>query len=264
MNDYNQNLQPKKPEQQKKPQQPKKPISGDDAKKERINRLIYITAVALLLAVVIIAAVVSATNRAKKPPVETPETNETPNETLPKPQETPKETEPESKPQESEPKPDTDVSSKLPTFASPVKGTLSVKHDPDMQVMSPTMGDYRVHLGVDINTDEKAAVNAAADGKVLKIWEDVKMGWCVAVSHNGEAVTYYKNLDSTLAEGIKEGATVKAGQLLGAVGESAMVEIAQEPHLHFEMTVGGIQVDPMEYLDDGAVATLKQDTNYEG
>ena len=264
MNEYNQNLQPKKPEDPKKPQQPKKPFSEDDAKKEKINRLIYVTAVALLLAVVIIAAVVSAANRAKKPPVETPDTVETPNETTPKPLESPNETLPESKPQETEPAPDKDVASKLPTFASPVAGTLSVKHDPDMQVLSPTMGDYRVHLGVDISSTDKAAVKVAADGKVLKIWEDVRMGWCVAVSHSGDAVTYYKNLDPTLAEGIKEGASVKSEQLLGSVGDSAMIEIAQEPHLHFEMTIGGIQVDPMEYLDDGAVTTMNQDTGYEG
>lgn len=264
MNDYNQNLeQPKKPHQPQKPEKPKKPISDND-KREKINRLIYVTAVALLLAVVIIAAVVSAANRAKKPPVETPNANETPKETLPKKEETPQETIPETETQETEPTPDKDVSAKLPTFVSPANGTLSVKHDPDIQVLSPTMGDYRVHLGIDINTDEKAAVCAAAAGKVLKIWEDVRMGCCVAVSHDGEAVTYYKNLDKTLADGIKEGASVTSGQLLGAVGESAMIEIAQEPHLHFEMTVGGIQVDPMEYLQDGAVSTMGQDTNYEG
>jgi len=42
-----------------------------------------------------------------------------------------------------------------------------------------------------------------------------------------------------------------------------MVEIAEEPHLHLEMTVGGLQVDPTDYLDSDAMATLREDTNYE-
>ena len=42
-----------------------------------------------------------------------------------------------------------------------------------------------------------------------------------------------------------------------------MVEVADEPHLHLEMTVNGIQVDPTDYLDEDAMATLGEDTNYE-
>ena len=89
------------------------------------------------------------------------------------------------------------------------------------------------------------------------------MGWCVAVSHSGGAMSYYKNLDEALAEGIKEGASVKSGQLLGAIGDSAMIEVAQEPHLHFELTVGGIQVDPLEYFDDEVLASLTTDAPVE-
>ncbi len=262
MNDFNQSFkQPKKPDGQKKPDR-----GTDDQKREKLNRIIYITAVALLLAVVIIAAVVSAANRARKepdptPPVDTQKPNDDtklPPSSLPptKPEETPEETPAPTEPSE-------DVANKLPSFALPVKGALSVLHDPDLQVFSPTMNDYRVHLGIDVNTEEKAPVYAVAAGKVEKIWEDVRMGWCVAVSHSGKSVSYYKNLDKTLAEGVKEGADVKAGQLLGAVGDSAMIEVAQEPHLHFELTVGGLQVDPLEYFGDSDVATLKKDTAFE-
>ena len=59
------------------------------------------------------------------------------------------------------------------------------------------------------------------------------------------------------------GAAVKAGDAIGTVGETAMVEIAEEPHLHVEMTVGGLQADPTEYLSEDAMATLREDTNYE-
>lgn len=264
MNDFNQSFKPQKPSD-------KKPTDKNAvAKKEKMNRIIYITAISLLLAVVIIAAVVSATNRAKKDPVETPKQTEQklPEPTTPKPEdEKPNEETPnEEKPNDEKPsdnKPSEDVSTKLPTFAAPAEGSVSTKHDPDMQVFSPTMQDWRVHLGIDINTADKAPVYCAADGKVEKVWEDVRMGWCVAVSHSGGAVSYYKNLDKTLATGIEEGAKVKSGQLLGSVGDSAMIEVAQEPHLHFELTVGGLQVDPLEYFTEDVLTSLQVDSTVE-
>ena len=247
MNSFNQSFKPQKPSDK-----------GTDEKREKINRIIYISAIALLLAVVIIAAVVSAANRAKKEPIETtPQTqpNETPEDKPTEPDTTPEP--PEDKPTNESPT--EDVSTKLPDFLLPTDGALSVKHDAELQVFSPTMEDYRVHLGIDINTASGAPVCAVAAGTVTKVWEDVRMGVCVAVSHNGGAVSYYKNLDKTLAEGVKEGAKVSAGQLLGAVGESAMVEVAQEPHLHFELTVSGLQVDPLEYFSEDELASLQVD-----
>ena len=125
------------------------------------------------------------------------------------------------------------------------------------------MGDYRVHLGVDIATAPEAPVYAAADGKVEKIWEDSMMGTCVAVTHKDETVSIYKNLAKELAEGIAAGATVKQGQQLGTVGDTAVVEMADEPHLHFEVTAKGISVDPLDYFSKKDVNALSEDTAYE-
>ena len=152
----------------------------------------------------------------------------------------------------------------LPTrFLLPVSGVMQKKHSADVQVFSDTMGDYRVHLGIDIGTVAGASVSAMADGVIAQVWEDFYMGQCVAVSHSGDAYTIYKNLAAELPEGVVVGATVKAGDVIGTVGESAAVEIADEPHLHVEMTVKGLQVDPTDYLDEDAMATLGEDTNYE-
>lgn len=148
-------------------------------------------------------------------------------------------------------------------FLLPVAGVLQEKHDADMQVFSDTMGDYRVHIGVDIGTVAGASVSAMADGVISQVWEDVSMGHCVAVAHSGNAYTIYKNLAAELPEHIKTGVAVKAGDVIGTVGESAMVEVSEEPHLHLEMTVNGLAVDPTEYLDEDAMATLLEDTNFE-
>lgn len=212
------------------------------------NKAVYITAISILLAMIVIVAAVVATNRNKQttPDVTNPTTTTT---TTKKP------TLPDD--------PSSDVGSKLPSFALPVSGKLLNVHDSELQVFSPTMNDYRVHLGVDIITTDGAPVYAAADGTVMQIWEDVRMGQCIAIKHNGDAVSIYKNVSAELPKGIIEGATVKAGQQIATVGSTAMVEIADEPHLHFEMTVGGLAVDPLEYFSSKDVETLQKDTAFE-
>lgn len=152
----------------------------------------------------------------------------------------------------------------LPTqFLLPVSGVMQKKHDADMQVFSNTMEDYRVHLGIDIGTVAGSAVSAMADGVISHVWQDTFMGQCVAISHSGNAYTIYRNLSAELPQSVVVGAAVKAGDTIGTVGESAMIENADEPHLHVEMTVNGLQVDPTDYLDADAMATLGEDTNYE-
>ncbi len=169
----------------------------------------------------------------------------------------------EQEEQKPTPAPDTETDVLPSRFLLPVSGVLQSKHDATVQVFSPTMGDYRTHLGIDIGTTKGATVSAMADGVIAQVWEDVSMGQCVAVKHAGDAYTIYKNLSVELPAHIVVGRSVKAGEQIGTVGESAMVEIATEPHLHLEMTVGGLAVDPTEYLDADAMATLREDTDFE-
>ena len=128
--------------------------------------------------------------------------------------------------------------------------------------MDREMVDGDFHLGVDIVTEAAAPVYAAADGKVEKIWEDTLMGYCIAIKHGGGGYTIYKNLAKELPDGISEGVSVRAGQLIASVGESAMIEVADEPHLHFEMTVSDLSVDPLKYFDEQALSSLGIDASY--
>ena len=219
-------------------------------KQVRVNRAVYLSAVVILLSLAVILAVTAALNRAKKNDVEEPPvisdntTTETPDNT---------------------PTPDdsTQTGAKVPEMALPTAGKLLKEHSIDVQVFSQTMQDYRVHLGVDIACDANAPVCAAADGTVAQIWEDPMMGWCIALNHAGECVTVYKNLAKDLAEGLEVGASVLEGQLLGQVGDTALLEIAEDPHLHMEMTVKGLQVDPLEYFSQSVLNTLTEDEIYE-
>ena len=58
--------------------------------------------------------------------------------------------------------------------------------------------------------------------------------------------TLYANLLTT--EFVSEGEEVKTGQTIGTVGDSAIYEIVDEPHLHFEILKNNENVDPSEYI----------------
>lgn len=226
-------------------------------KSARISRSYVLTALALVLALVVIIAAAVASNRSKEQtedPTDPPKSTDKATEPA---------TEPTTEPSGTEKPTSTGGSvstgNKIPSFILPVSGNLTNKHDPTLQVFSPTMQDYRVHIGIDLQTKESAPVYAAADGKISKIWVDTLMGYCIAIEHSGDCVSVYKNLAETLPEGIAEGVSVRSGQLIATVGESAMVEIADEPHLHFEMTVGGLAVDPLEYFDESALKSVSKD-----
>ena len=230
------------------------------------NRAVIVTTVTLLVATgIIIAATVSA-NRAKKPVTDdkgaVTGTITQPKDTQAAPSGKEDMTLPtynggETQPVAVEPEePDA-------LLALPVSGKMFKGHDATIQVYSNTMGDYRVHLGVDIATAPEAPVYAAADGKVEKVWEDSMMGTCVAITHKDETVTIYKNLAKTLTDGIAAGVTVKQGQEIGLVGDTAVMEMADEPHLHFEVTVNGLSVNPLDYFSEDSVATLSEDTAFE-
>ena len=223
-------------------------------KQVRVNRAVYISAIVILLALAVVLTITAVTNRAKKKPTDELPTDNTTGAV----QQTPPATQP----------PVTDAptltpDNSIPELALPVEGKLNKNHSVDVQVFSQTMQDYRVHLGIDIATAANAPVCAVANGTVSQIWEDPMMGWCVAVTHSGDCVTVYKNLAKELAEGLNTGVEVMKGQLLGYVGDTAMLEIAEEPHLHMEMTVAGLQVDPLDYFSEAVIATLSQDTAYE-
>ena len=218
------------------------------------NRVAVITAICVLLVLTVVISVSIATNRAKKQygtdnQTSTPIGSETEKNgnleqgTVQTPNHNSTEKPVSTAPEEFE-------------LALVASGSIAKGHDATIQVWSETMGDYRVHLGIDIATSEGAPVFAAADGRVEKVWDDALMGRCIAISHNGDVYTFYKNLNSTLAEGIEEGSSVKCGQKIGSVGNTAIAELADEPHLHLEMTVNGLAVDPRDYFSAEARESL--------
>ena len=137
----------------------------------------------------------------------------------------------------------------LPTFISPLKECqLDVDYSDTVLVFSPTMNDYRTHTAMDLTAEVGQEVVAVADGVVKNVWQDYFMGTCVAIEHSGNAASYYKSLDPAVDEKIVIGASVKAGDVIGTVGDSAKNEVAQDPHLHFELMVNNKHVDPKKHI----------------
>ena len=130
----------------------------------------------------------------------------------------------------------------------PVEGEVIKNYSMDALVYSETMKDYRVHSGIDIASTVGEEVVAFTDGVVSAVSDDYFNGMTVVITHEQGVVSYYMNLDSTLAEGIEVGTEVLAGQPVGYVGTTARAEALEPSHLHFELRVNGSHIDPLPEL----------------
>ncbi|MBQ1244168.1 MAG: M23 family metallopeptidase [Clostridia bacterium] len=213
----------------------------------RANRILYIVIVAVLCITAIVIGITAAMQKDKTPSL--PNDSDSSVTTKPPVTTSPVVTTP----------PDT-----LPSFASPAEGTVAKAHDLSVLVYSVTMDDLRVHCGIDISANSGDDVLCAADGEISKIYSDPLMGSCIEITHSGGAVSIYKNLSEQHAEGIEVGKKVEKGQIISYIGDTAMIESADEPHLHYELTIKGVHVDPMEYIStESRLTSLTQSEVFE-
>ena len=133
-------------------------------------------------------------------------------------------------------------------YVVPVSGSVMKDYTMDMPVYSLTMNDYRVHNGTDIAAQVGSPVYAFCDGTVSKIYYDPMMGQTVVIDHGDGIESRYQNLQITLADGMEEGAKVNAGDVIGAVGETALIECAEASHLHFSVLVNGAYAPPSDFI----------------
>ena len=135
------------------------------------------------------------------------------------------------------------------SFIAPVAGTVVKEHNLEMPVFSVTLGEWRVHTGIDISCEEGAAVFASEAGVVSAIYSDPMLGYTVEITHNSDIKTRYSNLSKEMGE-IKVGDTVECGDKIGVIGDTSISELAEEPHLHFEVLLKDVKVNPMDYISE--------------
>jgi len=132
------------------------------------------------------------------------------------------------------------------SFEYPVQGDTIREFAMENLIYSETLEEWTTHQGIDIKADRTTVVKAAEEGTVVAIKNDPRFGLTVIIEHEDGFKTVYSNLLTT--EFISEDEHVEKGQTIGTVGNSAVFEIADEPHLHFEMIKDGEYVDPKLYL----------------
>lgn len=125
----------------------------------------------------------------------------------------------------------------------------------------PILGYAKMHTGVDWANRIGTPIIAAGNGAVIKAEWDGGYGRRTEIQHANGYVTAY-NHQSRFAVGIKPGARVRQGQVIGYVGSTGL---STGPHLHYEVIVNGHFVDPMKIrvprgkeLDGRALAEFKR------
>lgn len=109
----------------------------------------------------------------------------------------------------------------------------------------------KLHSGIDIPAEQGAVILAAADGTVTETGFDPVKGNYLVLDHGEGLTTLYahcRNVD------VKEGDTVKAGEMVAAVGSTGM---STGPHLHFEVRQDGEAQNPVAYFDSAIRDTLR-------
>lgn len=194
-------------------------------------KIVYATVIAILCITAIAVGIVgSSTKTQTDPTVDIPpvadsgQSNNSPSDTAPKPE------------------------TKL-SFIAPVSGTVAKSHSLEVPVFSLTLGEWRVHTGIDIACEEGASVFASEAGVVSAIYSDPMLGYTVEITHKNDLKTRYSNLSSE-SSSLKVGDTVALGDRIGAVGDSSLSELAEEPHLHFEVLLKDVKVNPLDYINE--------------
>ena len=130
--------------------------------------------------------------------------------------------------------------------AMPVPGEAISAYAMDCLSYNETTRDWRVHNGGDIAADAGTEVCAAADGEVYTVYEDDSMGYTVVIRHDGGYLTRYASLSQDIP--VKSGDAVSAGQVIGYVGDSALVETTLGSHIHFSVTHQDEPMNPADFL----------------
>jgi len=97
------------------------------------------------------------------------------------------------------------------------------------------------HKGVDYAAPTGTPIRATADGTVAFAGKQTGYGNVVILEHHSRYSTLYAH-QSRIAPGVKKGAKVEQGQVIGYVG---MTGWATGPHLHYEFRIAGKHVDPL-------------------
>ncbi len=108
--------------------------------------------------------------------------------------------------------------------------------------ISPFTGTIQMHEGIDISNSVGTPVVAPADGLVVKVGREYGYGKVLVINHGYGITTRYGHLHKA---DVKIGQKVKRGDLIAEVGNTGR---STGPHLHYEVLVNNVAVDPRKYI----------------
>jgi murein DD-endopeptidase MepM/ murein hydrolase activator NlpD len=108
--------------------------------------------------------------------------------------------------------------------------------------MHPILRIRRPHYGVDYAAPVGTPVHSVGDGKIVAVKIENGSGRIVRIKHNSVYQTAYMHL-SRFGKGVRPGAFVKQGDIIGYVGTSGL---STGPHLDFRFYQNGSPVDPLK------------------
>lgn len=123
----------------------------------------------------------------------------------------------------------------------PVKGWVTSGFGPRV---SPFTEKPAWHDGLDIGASPNAPVQAPAQGRIISVGFDPKMGNNVKIDHGYGIETVYGHLAKAL---VKEGQRVKRGDVVALVGTTGL---STGPHLHYMVKKNGQALDPTKFILD--------------
>ncbi len=118
------------------------------------------------------------------------------------------------------------------SFFPPLTGMISSHFDPS-----------EGHYGVDIVADQDEMIKSTLDGTVIFSTWTMATGYTIGIQHDNNIVSIYKHNSSLLKE---EGSLVEAGDPIAIIGDTGLYSTGT--HLHFELWLNGIPVNPAEYI----------------
>lgn len=129
---------------------------------------------------------------------------------------------------------------------APTSGELGLPFASNQLVYSKTLKQWTTHVGVDIACNEGDLVRASLAGTVDKVEKNALLGYTVTLSHANDTKTVYANLQDI---GLPtQGSKVERGDTIGYAGNTAVGEIEEGTHLHFEVYQGGVAIDPSVFF----------------
>jgi murein DD-endopeptidase MepM/ murein hydrolase activator NlpD len=111
--------------------------------------------------------------------------------------------------------------------------------------IDPFTGRSALHTGLDFQADTGTPILSAAGGVVVTQEYHPAYGNMVEIDHGNDLVTRYAHASKVF---VKKGDLVKRGQKIAEVGTTGR---STGPHLHFEVSLQGVQQDPQRFLNAG-------------